>query len=236
MLKPEEMTPGAGAGKPRLLLHCCCAPCSSATLERLQSLFEVDIYYYNPNIEPLAEFEKRAAEEQRFIREFRPDGAVRVIVAEYDHGAFEEVARGREHLPERSERCYDCYALRMRRTALYAREKGYDCFTTSLSISPYKSSRWINEIGQRLEEELGIAFVWSDFKKKDGYRRSIELSREYHLYRQDWCGCVYSREERDRKGRMRDAAGTGCGRNGGEDGADHEGRANPGPEKGGSGL
>ncbi len=236
MLKPEEMTPGAGEGKPRLLLHCCCAPCSSATLERLQQLFEVDIYYYNPNIEPLAEFEKRAEEERRFIRAFRPDGGVKVIVADYDHEAFAEVARGREHLPERGERCYDCYALRMRRTALYALEKGYDCFTTSLSISPYKSSRWINEIGQRLEAELGITFVWSDFKKKDGYRRSIALSREYNLYRQDWCGCVYSREERERKERMRDAAGAGCGRNSGEDGADDQRRANPGPEEGGSSL
>ena len=185
--------------KPRLLLHCCCAPCSSATMERLQSLFDLDIYYYNPNIEPLADFEKRAAEECRFVQAFRPDGGVKVIVAEYDHEAFEEIARGREDLPERGERCRLCYALRLRKTALYAREHGYDCFTTSLSISPYKSSRWINEIGLELERELGLPFVYSDFKKKNGYKRSIELSAEYGLYRQNWCGCVYSRRERERK-------------------------------------
>ena len=186
-------------GRGKLLLHCCCAPCSSATLERLQDEYEVDIYYYNPNIEPEAEFRKRAAEEERFVREFRPDGGVRVLTAEYDHGAFEEIARGREEMPERSERCYLCYELRMRKTAEYAKAHGYECFTTSLSISPYKSSRWINEIGERLERETGVRFLHSDFKKQNGYRRSIELSREYSLYRQDWCGCKYSRQERERK-------------------------------------
>ena len=185
--------------KQKLLLHCCCAPCSSATLERIQQDYDVDIYYYNPNIEPESEFLKRAGEEERFIREFRPDGGVRVLVAPYDHEAFEAIARGREHLPERGERCYLCYELRMRKTAEYALAHGYDCFTTSLSISPYKSSRWINEIGGRLAEELGIAFLHSDFKKQNGYKRSIELSAQYHLYRQNWCGCVYSRQERERK-------------------------------------
>lgn len=193
--------------KPRLLLHCCCAPCSSATLERLEKDYEVDIYYYNPNIEPYEEFEKRAGEECRFIRESRREGRVGVIVAPYDHEAFQEITRGREDLPERGERCYLCYELRMRRTAEYAREHGYECFTTSLSISPYKSSRWINEIGQKLEKELGVPFVWSDFKKQNGYHRSIELSAEYHLYRQDWCGCVYSKEERERKIAEREKAG-----------------------------
>ena len=206
MIRPEEMR--TGERKLRLLLHCCCAPCSSATLERVLSLFDTDIYYYNPNIEPYAEFEKRAGEEQRFVREFRPEGDVNVIVAEYDHEAFEKIARGREALPERGERCYLCYELRLRKTALYAREHGYDCFTTSLSISPYKSSRWINEIGMRLEKETGVTFVWSDFKKQDGYRRSIALSKEYGLYRQDWCGCVYSKAERERKKQQADAAGT----------------------------
>ena len=185
--------------KRKLLLHCCCAPCSSATLERLQEAFDVDIYYYNPNIEPEAEFRKRAAEEERFVREFRPDGGVQVIIAEYDHEAFEKIALGREEMPERSERCYLCYELRMRKTAAFAKEHGYDLFTTSLSISPYKSARWINEIGERLAKETGIAFLYSDFRKQNGYARSIELSREYGLYRQDWCGCVYSRRERERK-------------------------------------
>ena len=205
MIRPEELT---GGPKKRLLLHCCCAPCSSATLERLLPAFDVDIYYYNPNIEPYAEFEKRAGEEKRFVRAFRPDGGVKVIVPEYDHEAFGEIARGREHLPERGERCRLCYALRMRRTALYAKDHGYDCFTTSLSISPYKNAGWINEIGLELESELGIAFVYSDFKKQNGYRRSIELSKEYGLYRQDWCGCIYSREERERQKAARAAAQT----------------------------
>ncbi len=197
MILPNELTTGAEQ-KPRLLLHCCCAPCSSATLEQLQALFDIDIYYYNPNIEPYAEFDKRASEEERFVSAFRPDGGVRVIRAPYDHEAFEAVARGREEIPERGERCYFCYELRMRATALYAKANGYNCFTTSLSISPHKNSAWINEIGQRLEEELGVTFVWSDFKKKDGYHRSIVLSKEYGLYRQDWCGCVYSKRERER--------------------------------------
>lgn len=183
----------------KLLLHCCCAPCSSATLERLQAEYDIDIYYYNPNIEPEEEFRKRACEEQRFVRAFRPDGGVGVIVAEYDHEVFEELAHGRENMPERSERCYLCYEARLRKTAVYAKEHGYDLFTTSLSISPYKVARWINEIGERLAQELGVGFLHSDFKKQNGYRRSIELSREYGLYRQDYCGCRFSREERDRK-------------------------------------
>ena len=187
------------SGRGKWLLHCCCAPCSSAVLERLSGLDGVDIYYYNPNIEPEAEFRKRAGEEERFVRESRPEGGVRVIVAEYDHEAFERIARGREEMPERSERCYLCYELRMRKTARYAKDHGYEGFTTSLSVSPYKSSRWINEIGERLSQEIGIPFLHSDFKKQNGYARSIELSREYGLYRQDWCGCVYSRRERERK-------------------------------------
>ena len=195
--------------KPRMLLHCCCAPCSSATLERVQEQYDPDIYYYNPNIEPEAEFRKRAGEEERFVREFRPDGGVRVIVAEYEHEAFEEIARGRESMPERSERCYLCYEMRMRKTAEYAKAHGYDCFTTALSISPYKVARWINEIGERLAAEYGIPFVHSDFKKQNGYARSIELSREYGLYRQDWCGCVYSKAERERKIAEREAGKNG---------------------------
>ena len=186
-------------GKPRLLLHCCCAPCSSATLERLQREYNVDIFFYNPNIEPENEFRKRAGEEERFIRAFRPDGGVKVIVADYDHAAFGKIAKGRENQPERGERCRLCYELRLRKTADYAKTHGYDCFTTSLSVSPYKSAQWINEIGEKLSEEYLVAFLHSDFKKQNGYRRSIELSREYGLYRQDYCGCVYSKMERDRK-------------------------------------
>ncbi|MBR4711993.1 MAG: epoxyqueuosine reductase QueH [Clostridia bacterium] len=208
MIDPDA--PREGTGRPRLLLHVCCAPCSSATLECLQERFDVDFLFYNPNIEPEAEFIKRASEVRRFVGAFRPDGGVRVIVDDYDHAAFEEIARGREHLPERGERCYLCYALRMRRTALRALRDGYDCFTTSLSISPHKSSKWINEIGENLERELGIAFVYSDFKKKDGYHRSILLSAEYGLYRQDWCGCVYSKREREARIKEREERGADC--------------------------
>ena len=204
MIDPEKDLPEGV--RPRILLHICCAPCSSATLERLQDRFDVDFYFYNPNIEPFEEFSKRAGEAQRFVREFRPDGGVRVIVADYDHAAFEAIAKGREEIPERGERCYLCYSLRMRAAAQYAKAHGYDAFTTSLSISPHKSSAWINEIGLALERELGIPFVWSDFKKKDGYHRSIQLSKEYGLYRQDWCGCIYSRRERERQKRAREEA------------------------------
>ena len=204
MIDPEKDLPEGV--RPRILLHICCAPCSSATLERLQDRFDVDFYFYNPNIEPFEEFSKRAGEARRFVREFRPDGGVRVIVADYDHAAFEAIAKGREDLPERGERCRLCYELRMRAAAEYAKAHGYDAFTTSLSISPHKSSAWINEIGLALERELGIPFVWSDFKKKDGYHRSIQLSKEYGLYRQDWCGCVYSRRERERQKRAREEA------------------------------
>ena len=204
MIDPEKDLPEGV--RPRILLHICCAPCSSATLERLQDRFDVDFYFYNPNIEPFEEFSKRAGEARRFVREFRPDGGVRVIVADYDHAAFEAIAKGREDIPERGERCRLCYELRMRAAAEYAKAHGYDAFTTSLSISPHKSSAWINEIGLALEQELGIPFVWSDFKKKDGYHRSIQLSKEYGLYRQDWCGCVYSRRERERQKRAREEA------------------------------
>ncbi len=208
----ETLTAAETEKKPKMLLHCCCAPCSSATLERVQEAYDPDIYYYNPNIEPEAEFRKRAGEEERFVRAFRPDGGVKVLVAEYDHEAFEEIARGREDAPERGERCYLCYALRLRKTAAYAAAHGYDCFTTSLSISPYKVARWINEIGEQLAAEYGIDFVHSDFKKQNGYARSIELSKEYGLYRQDWCGCVYSKRERERKIAEREAEKAGQGK------------------------
>ncbi len=204
MIDPDK--PAVGGARLKVLLHICCAPCSSATLERLQEHFDVDFYFYNPNIEPYAEFEKRAGEAERFVRAFRPDGGVRVIVADYDHEAFEAIARGRKDIPEKGERCWLCYALRMRQAALYAKAHGYDAFTTSLSISPHKSSAKINEIGMALEAELGIPFLWSDFKKKDGYHRSIQLSKLYGLYRQDWCGCIYSRRERERQKRARAAA------------------------------
>ena len=194
----------------RLLLHACCSPCSSHCLEVLAEHFEITVFFYNPNIDSEEEYEKRFRELVRFRSEAPFAKGVELVRAEYDPETFLAMARGRELEPERGSRCYDCYELRLRRTAEYAVMHGFDCFTTTLSISPYKNADWLNEIGVRLEQELMQAafggdalktpyFLFSDFKKKNGYRRSIELSAEYGLYRQDYCGCRYSREERQRK-------------------------------------
>ncbi|SEQ00004.1 hypothetical protein SAMN02910369_01011 [Lachnospiraceae bacterium NE2001] len=186
--------------KPTLLLQACCCPCSSHCLEVLTSHFDVTVFFYNPNIDELEEFKKRLDELYRFTREADFALDVKVVEGPYEPEVFYEMAKGREDLPERGERCYDCYELRLRKTAEYARDQGFDYFSTTLSISPYKVARWINEIGMRLEAELQAStFLFSDFKKKDGYKRSIELSEEYGLYRQDYCGCVYSRRDRDAK-------------------------------------
>lgn len=195
------MERGKTMGRKRLLLHVCCAPCSSATLERLTEEYEVDLLFYNPNIAPKEEFYRRAEEEERYIKERygaeEESYLPKVLVPPYDPSPFEAIAKGREDLPEKGERCYLCYELRLREAARYAMEQGYDFFTTSLSISPYKVTRWINEIGERLAEEVGVPFLHSDFKKQGGYQRSIELSRQYQLYRQDYCGCIYSLKEKE---------------------------------------
>ncbi len=178
----------------KLLLHCCCAPCSSATLEMLKEHFEITVYFYNPNIQPKQEFEKRYEEQMRLIAEHF-NGDIPVILAPYEGEKFLEIAKGRELLPEKGERCFLCYKQRMEKSAAYAKEHGFDCFTTSLSISPHKNADWINEIGLELQKEYGVKFIYSDFKKRNGYKRSIELSRQYNLYRQDYCGCIYSKRK-----------------------------------------
>lgn len=183
--------------KPRLLLHVCCAPCSSYVLEYLHSFFEITVFYYNPNITPEAEYLKRIRELRRFIREAGYEEEVHFIEGTYEPNVFFTMARGMEDLPERGERCYHCYELRLREAARIAAEQDADYFTTTLSISPHKNAAWINEIGKRLEEEFHVAHLPSDFKKKGGYLRSIELSRTYSLYRQDYCGCVFSKAARD---------------------------------------
>ncbi len=185
--------------KPRLLLQACCCPCSSHCLEVLYGYFDITVFFYNPNIDELKEYQKRLDELKRFtkVADFAID--VKVIDGGYEPEVFYEMAEGREELPERSERCYDCYQLRMRKTAEYALENGYDYFSTTLSISPYKNAVWINEIGIKLEQEIGVSFLFSDFKKKNGYQRSIELSKEYDLYRQDYCGCVFSKRDHEAK-------------------------------------
>lgn len=184
---------------PHLLLHVCCAPCSSYVLEYLSNYFYITVYFYNPNIAPKEEFDKRVRELERFLGEFPTGNPVKIDVEGYRPEEFLTIARGLEQEPEGGRRCYRCYEQRLQRTAEKCRREGYDYFTTTLSISPYKNVEWINEIGWRLEEEYGVSWLPSDFKKRDGYRRSIELSREYQLYRQDYCGCIYSRAERERR-------------------------------------
>ena len=180
--------------KPKLLLHACCGPCSSYVIEYLSKYFDITIYYYNPNTYPESEYIRRLDELNKFVINF--NDSVKVIEENYNSKEFYNSIRGLEHLGEKSKRCYKCYELRMNKTAIYAKENNYDYFTTTLSISPYKNAEWINEIGKKLEEEIGIKYLYSDFKKKNGYKRSLELSKEYKLYRQEYCGCVYSKEER----------------------------------------
>ena len=181
---------------PTLLLHSCCAPCSSYVLEYLSNYFGITVFYYNPNIYPDEEYEMRVREQQRFIREFPAKHPIDFIEGAYDKERFYEMARGLEQVPEGGQRCFQCYELRLREAGELAKARGFDYFTTTLSISPMKNAEKLNEIGLRLAEELGVSYLCSDFKKRNGYKRSTELSREYGMYRQDYCGCVYSYQER----------------------------------------
>lgn len=185
----------AGKPVPTLLLHSCCAPCSSYVLEYLSLYFSITIFYYNPNISEETEYQKRVAEQQRLIKELPVTHPIRFLEGAYEPWEYDKAVKGLETLGERSRRCYECYKLRLKKTAETAKEGRYDYFTTTLSISPYKNAAWLNEIGGMLESELGISYLCGDFKKKNGYKRSIELSAQYHLYRQDFCGCKYSKEE-----------------------------------------
>lgn len=187
---------------PRLLLHSCCAPCSSYVLEYLSPYFFITDFYYNPNIAPADEYRKRVSEMQRLIREMPLPHPVEFEEGVYDPDRFYEMARGKEDIPEGGERCFACFEMRLREAAQEALRLHMDYFTTSLSISPLKDAQKLNEIGIRLGEEYGIPYLVSDFKKKNGFRRSTELSREYHLYRQNYCGCVYSRRQAEREGRV----------------------------------
>ena len=177
---------------PKLLLHACCAPCSSACIERLSDNFKIDIYYYNPNIDNIEEYNKRLKEVIKFTKEFKTKYPIDVIDGGYDSETFFKMAKGLEEEPERGKRCYECYKLRLKKTSEYASDNNYDFFATTLTLSPYKNSNWINEIGEKLDKETKSTYLYSDFKKKNGYKRSIELSHEYNLYRQDYCGCIYS--------------------------------------------
>jgi hypothetical protein len=176
-----------------LLLHACCAPCSSACLERLGDYFNISIFYYNPNITEEDEYNKRINEIKKFISEFKTKYPIKLIEGRYDPNEFFDMAKGLENEPERGSRCFKCYKLRLNESAKVASELGFDYFCTTLTLSPHKNSNWINEIGEELDKEYASTYLYSDFKKKNGYKRSIELSREYDLYRQDYCGCIYSK-------------------------------------------
>lgn len=183
--------------RPSVLLHSCCAPCSSYVLEYLLKHFRITVFYYNPNIEPEEEYFFRLAEQKRLAEEMAGPGVLEVIGGDYEPDRFHETVRGLEREPEGGRRCRECFRLRLYWTAHLAAERGFDLFTTTLTISPYKNAPMLNEVGEEAARKYGVPFLNSDFKKKGGYRRSIELSEQYGLYRQDYCGCVYSRRGKE---------------------------------------
>ncbi len=184
--KREDITPS-------LLLHSCCAPCSSYTIEYLSQYFKITILYYNPNISSAAEYEKRKAEQIRLINSLPVKHKVNIMDCDYNPKEFFEIAKGYEYCREGYERCFRCYRLRLEKTAFEAKKNNFDYFCTTLSISPLKNAQKINEIGFDIEKQSGVKWLASDFKKREGYKRSIELSRQYNLYRQNYCGCIYSK-------------------------------------------
>lgn len=172
-------------GRKTLLLHSCCAPCSSSVLERLKDYFDITVFYYNPNIAPFDEYNRRLEEQITLLKKLN----ICYIIGEYEKQDFFSAIKGYENFPEGSERCKNCYEFRLKRTAILAKQKNFDFFTTTLSVSPHKNAEWINEIGLNFEKEFGVKFLVADFKKKNGYLRSLQLSKEYGLYRQEYCGC-----------------------------------------------
>lgn len=184
---------------PRLLLHACCAPCSSAVLEYLSQYFAITLLYYNPNIAPLEEYQKREAELRRLVSQMKFTHPVALLPCQYDGQAFVQAARGLEGEPEGGKRCEVCFRLRLRYAAQEAARLRFDYYTTTLSISPMKNAPLLNQLGEEIGREFGVAHLPSDFKKKDGYKRSVQLSKEYDLYRQDYCGCAFSKAQRQRE-------------------------------------
>ena len=180
---------------PKLLLHSCCAPCSSYCIEYLSKYFDITLYFYNPNISKKEEFNKRANELTRLVDSMPLTRPINVIIEQYEPNEFYEIAKGLENEPERGKRCEECFKLRLDHSAQYAKKNNFDYFTTTLSISPHKDAQLLNEIGKDFSRKYNIPYLFSDFKKKNGYKRSIELSTEYHLYRQNYCGCIYSYKE-----------------------------------------
>lgn len=184
-------------GRKSLLLHACCAPCSSYVLEYLTEFFDISLLYYNPNIFPKSEYLKRVEQVKKLLSEMPLKSSVRLVEGRYDPKEFFELSKGLETVPEGGERCFKCYRLRLEEAAREAKKGGFDYFTTTLSISPHKNADKLNEIGEELEGQYGVKYLYADFKKKNGYKRSIELSRIYGLYRQDYCGCVFSKRQRE---------------------------------------
>lgn len=182
---------------PSLLLHSCCAPCSSYVLEYLSRYFKITVFYYNPNIYPEEEFYKRRTEQERVIAELPAENPISFIGTEHMSDEFYKAVKGLEHIREGGERCFACYRLRLEASAAAAKDMGADFFTTTLSISPMKNATKLNEIGGELADKYGMRYLFSDFKKRNGYKRSTELSREYGIYRQNYCGCVFSLNERN---------------------------------------
>ncbi len=203
--KLDEIIAGL-TNTPTLLLHSCCAPCSSHCLEYLSQYFRVTVLYYNPNISPKEEFTKRAEEQKRLAAEMPFKNPVSVVVDSYDPQEFYSAVKGLEHIPEGGERCFACYKLRLERAAKYAAENGFDYFCSTLSISPLKNAAKLNEIGETLSEIYSVKHLPSDFKKRNGYKRSIELSKEYGLYRQNYCGCAFSKAEAAQREAKSDSA------------------------------
>lgn len=196
-----EKNEAEGGDAKRLFLHSCCAPCSSYCLEYLCKYFAITVFYYNPNISFAEEYRKRVEEQKRLIAAYNAEGKgypIAIVEGDYLPEEFYEMAKGYEECPEGGERCFRCFDLRLRKTAMEAKAAGFDYFATTLTISPLKNAAKINEIGMALAAEYDIAWLPSDFKKKNGYKRSIELSAEYGLYRQDYCGCAFSKAERER--------------------------------------
>lgn len=177
---------------PKLLLHACCAPCSSYCLEYLSQYFEITVLFYNPNIYPEDEFTKRAEEEKRLIQELNAKNTINLVVCDFVPEEFYSAVKGYEDCPEGGDRCRKCFELRLKKAAAYAKENGFDYFTTTLTISPLKNAQVLNEVGEEAGRKADVKHLPSDFKKRGGYQRSIVLSKEFGLYRQDYCGCVFS--------------------------------------------
>lgn len=179
--------------KPKLLLHSCCAPCSSYVITYLYDYFDITILYYNPNIHPYEEYKKRKDEQIRLISNFK---GVKIIDCDYDNDIYNEVIKGLENEPERGSRCTKCFYLRLDKTGEIAKKNNFEYFGTTLTVSPYKNAKLLNEIGEDISKKYDIKWLYSDFKKNDGYKKSIELSKKYDLYRQDYCGCIYSKRDK----------------------------------------